>query len=667
MKAQLDLIGRPTPPEPQPAPDRRDPVVWISRLSIMRKLDPAPEHLIRDIRLRRGLNIIWTPPAASQAGGLFGPGLAGHTAGKTTFCRFLRYVLGEPHFASERITGAIRERIPEGWIVAEVVVAGATWTVGRPFSIGTHPFASRGAGVQEILAGQADRGEYRTYLNALSDATVAALPARRLSGTATLIDWPHLLPWLTRDQECHFAQFHEWRDPSTKSDLPALSADDRHYLLRAVLGLVSDEEADEQARHASLLTDRRMASQDVAYLERQTATEHQRLRDALGVDVSVSETDLFGWVPGDELNRRRAAVTERMKQVTDRDRRQLARDALERAVAAEANAARDVTDFEGRLALEQGAVEQLRGSARAASSQGVLMSLPRVRDFCQVPLAVARERGCPLAGIGVSDLTERIASRSVADDISHHTRIVQEVQTMLKDRRAILESLEQATAAARNEFVEAQAEYDTIREEALAARADLQHAEWLVRTAAEAARQLVAQSEKIAMSDVEIDASRERQETLRRADEASLRHASSRFEYVVQAILGSEIEASLRLGGRDLALHISRDGERESAAMSTVRVLAFDLGAMTASIEGIGSFPRFLVHDCPRESDLAPDVYERLFLLARHLEERCEGEPPFQYILTTTTPPPTAFQADPWLRLQLAGTPSDGRLLRLDL
>lgn len=79
--------------------------------------------------------------------------------------------------------------------------------------------------------------------------------------------------------------------------------------------------------------------------------------------------------------------------------------------------------------------------------------------------------------------------------------------------------------------------------------------------------------------------------------------------------------------------------------MDTVRVLAFDLGALTASVEGIGNFPRFLVHDCPRESDLAPDIYERVFLLAQHLEELCNGEPSFQYIVTTTTPPPSWFRS----------------------
>lgn len=668
MNGQLDLIGRVAPPAPQPAADRRDPVVWISRLSILRKLDAAPEHLIRDISLRRGLNIVWTPPAAGQAGSLFEPGLAGHTAGKTTFCRFLRHALGEPHFASEVITRAIRERIPEGWIVAEVVVAGVRWAVGRPFAIGAHSFASRGAGVEEVLAGQSQRGEYRSFLEAVSEATVAALPARRFPGNGALIDWPHLLPWLARDQECHFAQFHEWRNPSTKSDSPALSAEDRHYLLRAVLELVSDEEATEQAQHASVLAARRSALQNLAYLERQTATEHERLRVALGFDVPAPGTSLFSSVVADELDRRRASVTEHMKQVTEGDRRQPAREALERAVAAAANAARDVADLEEHLALEQGAIEQLQGMERTESARGVLAaSLRPKRGFCQVPIAVARDRGCPLAEDGVTDLTELIAAKSVADDISYHSHIVQEIQAMLSGRRASLDFLEHAKVVARRKFDEAQAEYDANRDVVLAERDELRHIEWLMRTADEAAMQWAAQTDNAVASDREIAASLERQETLRRSGDAPLRHASGRFEYVVQAILGSDMDASLQLSGRELALHVSRDGERESAAMSTVRVLAFDLGAMTASVEGIGSFPRFLLHDCPRDSDLAPDIYERVFLFAQHLEEHCDGEPPFQYIVTTTTPPPSAFQAAPWLRLQLGGTPTDQRLLRVDL
>lgn len=667
MKEQLDLIGRALPAQPQPAPDRRDPVVWISRLAVLRKLDPAPDNVIRDIRLRRGLNIVWAPPASAQASSLFEPGLAGHTAGKTTFCRFLRHVLGEPHFASEVIRRSIRERIPEGWIVGEVFVAGVQWTAGRPFAVGAHPFAVRGKSVDEVLESDADKGGYQSFLDAISDAAVAHLPARRFPGAGTLLDWPHLLAWLTRDQECHFAEFHEWRDASSGSDSPALSAEDRHYLLRAVLGLVSDEEATEQAQHSKLQANRRAALQDVNYLEREAATEQQRLCDELGIDIPAPEIDLFRSGADTELARRRASVEERIQWMASSDRRKPARQALERAIAAATNARRDVAALEERLALEQGAVDQLYGTARADSSRGILASLPPARDFCQVPVRLARERGCPLVEDGLPNFTERLAQRSLEEEISHHSRMVAVIEEMLRRSRETFQSLEHEAAAARRELDEAQADYDAAREEVLTAHAELNHFEWLTRRAKEAARRLADKNEELAALDRAIAASLERQAAFRQARESSLRHAATRFEYVVRAILGNDIEASLRVSGRDLTLHISRDGERDSAAMDTVRVLAFDLGALTASIEGIGNFPRFLVHDCPRESDLAPDVYERVFLLAQHLEEICNGQASFQYIVTTTTPPPPAFQGEPWLRLQLAGTPSDRRLLCLDL
>lgn len=39
----------------------------------------------------------------------------------------------------------------------------------------------------------------------------------------------------------------------------------------------------------------------------------------------------------------------------------------------------------------------------------------------------------------------------------------------------------------------------------------------------------------------------------------------------------------------------------------------------------------------------------------------------FQYIVTTTTKPLDAVRRQPWLRLELAGHPTDHRLLKCDL
>ena len=66
MSRQLRISGIDPRRELKPDRARQTPVVWISRLQIRRSLAAGDEHVIRDIELRRGLNIIWAPPADSE-------------------------------------------------------------------------------------------------------------------------------------------------------------------------------------------------------------------------------------------------------------------------------------------------------------------------------------------------------------------------------------------------------------------------------------------------------------------------------------------------------------------------------------------------------------------------------------------------------------------------
>lgn len=110
-------------------------------------------------------------------------------------------------------------------------------------------------------------------------------------------------------------------------------------------------------------------------------------------------------------------------------------------------------------------------------------------------------------------------------------------------------------------------------------------------------------------------------------------------------------------------------GEVAGAALSTIKLLAFDLAALTASIEGHGHFPGFLIHDGPREADMDEALYQRLFLFGRLLEAPFEGrEPSFQYIITTTAAPPDEVRTGRWtLQPVLDASTPEGRLLGLDL
>jgi hypothetical protein len=63
-------------------------------------------------------------------------------------------------------------------------------------------------------------------------------------------------------------------------------------------------------------------------------------------------------------------------------------------------------------------------------------------------------------------------------------------------------------------------------------------------------------------------------------------------------------------------------------------------------------------------------MYRRLFTLAHRLEEGFESkdEASFQYIITTTEPPPPQFQKSPWLLdPPLSARTAEERLLKQDL
>jgi hypothetical protein len=96
MERQPDLLQPDL--KVRPREGASGPRLWVKRLAVWR--EPGGE-LIRDIALRPGLNIIWSPDGADSLARGAADGAMGHGSRKTLFCRLLRYCLGEDRFAPE--------------------------------------------------------------------------------------------------------------------------------------------------------------------------------------------------------------------------------------------------------------------------------------------------------------------------------------------------------------------------------------------------------------------------------------------------------------------------------------------------------------------------------------------------------------------------------------
>lgn len=105
------------------------------------------------------------------------------------------------------------------------------------------------------------------------------------------------------------------------------------------------------------------------------------------------------------------------------------------------------------------------------------------------------------------------------------------------------------------------------------------------------------------------------------------------------------------------------DNSSGEAFGSAGQVVGFDLTCLSAAINGHASHPRLLIHDSPREADLNELIYRNLFRYVLSLEARFpDQEPAFQYIITTTSPPPEIVKPE-HIRETLHDETPGGRLL----
>jgi hypothetical protein len=442
-----------------------------------------------------------------------------------------------------------------------------------------------------------------------------------------------------------------------------LNADERQFIVRSVLALISDEERAEQQTNARLVAEKREAARREPLLRHQAETDRRRVSTALGRELPLLSTPLFGSETREELDRRRRELKARVQHLADSDQRTRLRTELEEANRHEGALKKSIEDARSRLALVQQSVGELAGHAQS----GLLAALPPSRDFCNVPLHIANEKGCPIALGRPTELSARRSERSAAEELAAERELFASLELEVAKIESAIQVAESSTTKARRAYLVAIAAYEDAQSTLQAEHSVLLQLERLIEAAEDAARKADAKAEAVAQLGHEIEESYGRQEKMREGQQAAISRFSACFDYVVRAIIGDNVTGRIEASGRSLALTVEEHGERESAAIATVKLLAFDLAAVVTSVEGDGWFPRFLVHDGPREADMAPDVYERLFLFAHELENCFQGEPSFQYILTTTTKPPDRFLIAPWLRLQLAGVPAGERLLRCDL
>jgi hypothetical protein len=688
--AQPEFAGIATP-EPKslkvsfkPKLSRCNPAIWVRKLSVWSAWPPSKDTKMQFIELHRGLNILWAESKDDPKQ----PRISGHSAGKTTFCRFLRFILDEKHPGTVEFRQDLRRIHDDGWVLAEVMIENEPWLVGKTLSErGRRHFALRGADLTHPFQAQPPTGGYEEYAKALDSAALGRLELRLLSGSGTRLVWRHVLAWLARDQEAHYANLLAWRDTASEPEGQDLSAVDRENLIRLVMGLVEETEQDRLTERA------RVATNHTTKLEERVPLDfiRKRERDALGLALRKNMDDILGGqdanAPDDpvllnEVETQAGALELEAATAIREAKLEDEENAAEQRVVEKAGAARFQRALNNRILADlrklEGKPEEPSKLANPASSTAemstelaaVEKAIGELRGRCNRAREEAKDK-CPFYLEPAPDAKTEVAifkqeDRNDAEE-AEQRREIQRLTALLTEQSKTLAVAEAAENKARDfqKSVKAFVESERTRLGTPADRAKgIRDALAAYQKACEGSELLAEALQKLDNRKTELD---KEITVLAEAHREVVTDFALLFDALAKELLGDQVKGEIHLG-KGIEPDLTYHGRRKSAALNLSKLLAFDLACLALGMTSEHAHhPRFLIHDSPRESDLAIGIYHALFRTVQMLERECDGEPAFQYIVTTTEAPPSDLNPDRILAPVLNASIPEKRFLGVDL
>lgn len=664
-------------------PIKESPDVWIHRVALLRRISPKPEFIREIITLRKGLNIIWAeePESEEDSGDI-----AGHSAGKTTFCRILRYALGEKTFSNKANTLAIKQAFPGGYVAAEIYIKGELHAVLRPLGDNRNSYVLKNGTIEQILAERGEVAYQETYPSKLGlDKLLDDFTTSTVVRTNEPIQWGHLLAWCTRDQEARFQNIHDWRSSRSESEWPTFRfpKSDPLFVMRVALGLFLPDELGSEESLAE--TTRKLAAAESEferakrepefwqdYLSTKLRNQLEQLLPSNAGEIKDAPLEAEGLFP--DLKRLTSrAIFELGEKRDDTEARSKA--AREQVLSRHEEVARINTELGALRALfkvDSKATEELRSAQNKDKTDET-----RIEEY--------RAHLCPYGDVLIgecSHVEERKAKLS--ERISRESGATEE---MLKARAAELAKVNSQIEQLESRKKRKSAEIEELSKRIEDIRLSIEGIDRTSGSVQENLAELVTWTErvsnptkfeKLSGKATEIDSLKaqiaEQQASLNRmiAEHDENRELLSRiYSSSAKRVLPSPAyDGAVRFQDRELSFQITKKGTMSGEAMETLAVLLGDISCLIFNaLSDRSHLPGFMIHDSPREADLGLRLYHSFIRFIFDLDQSfaARGGCPFQYVLTTTTPPPKAVRDSDAVRLQLDAAKESGLLLRTDL
>lgn len=623
--------------------DRTSPRLWFERLTIFS--EPGEAHVVRTIPFHRGLNLVWAKePALGQASGTRA---AGHGVGKTSLCLLLRFCLGEPSKAVAELRDELFGEFSQGGVIAVLHVDGQPFTLCRYFNPYKEGMASAGV-VADVWGSDVETSD-RVFLKKLADEMMDPVSPRNIPETNQAIEWKHVLAWISRDQGSRFKSFFAWRE-GEGAQLQR-SRQDPPIVMRAVLGLLEQGESNLMTQLALLEEKLEQARKDTETLLQEPALIQRRIESSLRArgnlpnDLPIRANDLFA----DSVEQRiKAANDEAVLRLSQWEVKQ---DEADQAVAELRVNLKQLQDEHSTAQTEYGMADSARrGDEEAFRSIGTqLLKLKQLTGHCEegnLPFSQCQHVKAEI------NILEQASLRDARDKTNLQKAMAESASRAgrLLERKKGLESKISAVTERVKPLVSAQQKVRmgkrTAEIEANKWPALLDELDRWENTAgsAQAQKAIEASREKCTQIEQNLNSVRTQLTVLQQDRSEREKGLAQITDGLTRQLLPDGAVGAFDPRDEVRPFRLSmRGGE----AYRVLEVLLGDVACMLDSARPESALPGLFIHDCPREADMSAGLYENFLALVGHLQDTqyADSECPFQYVVTTTTPPPIELQS----------------------
>jgi len=663
-------------------PIRKEPTVWVRRLVIYERILPEP-LLIREVKLQKGLNIIWAEEPEDENASAE---INGHSAGKTTFCRFMRYVLGEKTYGTKANMDLIRKSLPHAYIAAELFIRQRQWAVMRPIGTGHNSYILPDATIEELLKSRGQIAHHNDYQQKIGlDALLNDFETGAIVRTGQAIEWGHILAWCARDQESRFQNIYDWRSPRSESGYPAFrsSKADPLFVMRATLGLFLPDELKGEEKLGELLKEQKDLEKELEEHKQESQFRinlydrevRRRLQRILANEPTIDTAPFHSenlFFPGlDKLTD--MAREEIGKKVTDLEKNQQeAQELVDDLGAQIGDLEKTLRQFERYFQIGTAEINELEvGIHRRKEVDNYVEEhrdeICRLGDVLYSECTHVKERQCVRQFAQLQDT--RVMQQIQSEKAQKQEKLNDQRDKILKEIKALGEGRDAAKRKREAIQADIRANRENLRD---LDRAFQELKSWSEKADTQNAYpRLVECPKKHENTTGNIETLEKDLGKLLTDHDSNRKLLASIFSGSVRSVLQSgTYDGRVNFNNRELAFLITHGPAMSGEAVETLSVLLADVASLVfTTVSEKSHFPGFLLHDSPREADLGGRIYRSFIRFIASLQESCGGAAncSFQYILTTTTAPPKELQAEETVKMKLDASKTNGLFLRRNL